>query len=187
ARRLEVERNVPATGITITFPMGDRHSRDYYLLDLVSDLLAGGESARLYDTLVRRRRLFGAVNAYITGDVDAGMFVMTGQVAPGVEVAEAEAALWDELHRLQTEPVGDYELEKVRNKFEAGVLFGELNVMNKAMNLGYYSMLGTPELINGEVAIYRSISADEIAEGCRRIFTPERSSTLIYRAANETK
>ena len=112
---------------------------------------------------------------------------MTGQVAPGVEVAAAEAALWDELHRLQTECVGDYELEKVRNKFEAGVLFGELNVMNKAMNLGYYSMLGTPELINGEVEIYRSISADEIVEGCRRIFTPERSSTLIYRAANETK
>lgn len=187
ARRLEVERDVPATSITITFPMGDRHSRDYYLLDLVSDLLAGGESARLYDELVRRRRLFGAVNAYITGDVDAGMFVMTGQVAPNVALAEAEAALWDELHRLQNERVGDYELEKVRNKFEAGVLFGELNVMNKAMNLGYYSMLGTPELINGEVAIYRSISAEEIAEGCRRIFTPERSSTLIYRAANEKK
>lgn len=187
ARRLEVERDVPATAITITFPMGNRHSRDYYLLDLVSDLLAGGESARLYDALVRHRRLFSAVNAYISGDVDAGMFVMTGQVAAGVEVAEAEAALWDELHRLQEERVGEYELEKVRNKFEAGVLFGELNVMNKAMNLGYYSMLGTPELINGEVEIYRSIDADEIVQGCRRIFTPERSSTLIYRAKNETK
>lgn len=187
ARRLEVERDVPATAITITFPMGNRHSRDYYLLDLVSDLLAGGESARLYDALVRHRRLFSAVNAYISGDVDAGMFLMTGQVAAGVEVAEAEAALWDELHRLQEERVGEYELEKVRNKFEAGVLFGELNVMNKAMNLGYYSMLGTPELINGEVEIYRSIDADEIVQGCRRIFTPERSSTLIYRAKNETK
>ena len=131
--------------------------------------------------------MFSGVNAYISGDVDAGMFVLTGQVAAGVDVAEAEAALWSELHRLQNERVEEYELEKVRNKFEAGVLFGELNVMNKAMNLGYYSMLGTPELINGEVAIYRSITAEEIAEGCRRIFTPERSSTLIYRAANETK
>lgn len=187
ARRLEVERDVPATAIAIIFPMGDRQSRDFYLLDLVSDLLAGGESARLYDALVRHRRLFGSVNAYISGDVDAGMFVMTGQVAAGVDVADAEAALWDELHRLQNERVEEYELEKVRNKFEAGVLFGELNVMNKAMNLGYYSMLGLPSLINGEVAIYRSITAEEIMEGCRRIFTPERSSTLIYRAANETK
>ena len=182
ARRLEVERNVPATSITITFPMGDRHSRDYYLLDLVSDLLAGGESARLYDALVRHRRLFGAVNAYITGDVDEGMFVMTGQVAPGVEVAAAEAALWDELHRLQTERVGDYELEKVRNKFEAGVLFGELNVMNKAMNLCFYAMTGRLELINEEATIFRSITREEVMEFASECFTPNNSSTLIYRA-----
>jgi hypothetical protein len=115
------------------------------------------------------------------------MFVFTGQLLPTTSEQEAEAAFWDEIALLQGAEISDYELEKVKNKFEANTLFGELNVMNKAMNLGYYSMLGTPELINGEVAIYRSISADEIAEGCRRIFTPERSSTLIYRAANDTK
>lgn len=184
ARRLEVERDVPATAVTIVFPMGGRLSGDHYLLDLVSDILAGGESARLYDELVRRRRIFSAVNAYITGDIDPGMFVLTGQVMSGVEPERAEEALWGELHRLQNERVGDYELEKVRNKFEAGVLFGELNVMNKAMNMGYYEMLGDLGLINGEVGIYRSIGADAIVEGCRRIFRPEKSSTLIYRAEN---
>ncbi len=184
ARRLEVGRDVPATAVTIVFPMGGRLSDEYYLLDLVSDILAGGESARLYDELVRRRRLFSAVNAYITGDIDPGMFVLTGQVMSGVEPERAEEALWGELHSLQNERVGSYEIEKVRNKFEAGVLFGELNVMNKAMNMGYYAMLGHLGLINAEVGIYRSIGADAIVEGCRRIFRPERSSTLVYRAEN---
>ena len=161
--------------------MGGRLSRDYYLLDLISDLLSGGESARLYDSLIRRRRLFSAINAYITGDIDPGMFIITGQIMEGVSEQQAEEALWEELRQLQEVAVGGYELEKVKNKFEAGVMFGELNVMNKAMNIGYYLMLGHPDLINSETDIFRSINAYDIIRESRRIFRPELSSTLIYR------
>lgn len=181
ARRLEVDRDVPATAITIAFPMGGRLSRDYYLLDLISDLLSGGESARLYDSLIRRSRLFSAINAYITGDIGPGMFIITGQIMEGVSEQQAEEALWEELRQLQEVAVGGYELEKVKNKFEAGVMFGELNVMNKAMNIGYYLMLGHPDLINSETDIFRSINAYDIIRESRRIFRPELSSTLIYR------
>lgn len=181
ARRLKVDRDVPATAITIAFPMGGRLSRDYYLLDLISDLLSGGESARLYDSLIRRRRIFSAINAYITGDIDPGMFIVTGQIMEGVSEQQAEEALWEELRQLQEVAVGGYELEKVKNKFEAGVMFGELNVMNKAMNIGYYLMLGHPDLINSETDIFRSINAYDIIRESRRIFRSEFSSTLIYR------
>ena len=181
ARRLKVDRDVPATAITIAFPMGGRLSRDYYLLDLISDLLSGGESARLYDSLIRRSRLFSAINAYITGDIDPGMFIITGQIMEGVSEQQAEEVLWEELRQLQEVAVGGYELEKVKNKFEAGVMFGELNVMNKAMNIGYYLMLGHPDLINSETDIFRSINAYDIIRESRRIFRPELSSTLIYR------
>lgn len=181
ARRLKVDRDVPATAITIAFPMGGRLSRDYYLLDLISDLLSGGESARLYDSLIRRRRIFSAINAYITGDIDPGMFIVTGQIMEGVSEQQAEEALWEELRKLQEVAVGGYELEKVKNKFEAGVMFGELNVMNKAMNIGYYLMLGHPDLINSETDIFRSINAYDIIRESRRIFRSEFSSTLIYR------
>ena len=77
-RRLEVERDVPATAVTVAYPMGDRLSRDFYLGDMASDILSGGDSARLYERLVKRDRLFSSVNAYITGDVDPGLFVLTG-------------------------------------------------------------------------------------------------------------
>ncbi len=183
ARRREVEREVPATSLSIAFLMGGRLSDDFFRGDLVSDLLAGGDSARLYDRLVRRQRLFSSVNAYITGSVDAGLFILTGQLSDGVSEKAAEQALWQEVIEL-TEPqkISPYELEKVKNKFEANTLFGELNVMNKAMNLGFYYMLGDLPLINREVDRYRSITADEAADFCRRTFLPERSSTLIYRA-----
>lgn len=182
ARRLEIGRPVPATQITVAFVMGDRMSRDYYLCDIVTDILAGGSSSRLYQRLVKERKIFSSVNSYITGDMDPGMFVVTGQILPGVSLEEAEAAIWAELDNLKHEPAGKYELEKVKNKFEASTLFGELNVMNKALNLSFYAMLGDMELLNGEVAIYRSITAEEIMSMAERVLRPERSSTLVIRS-----
>lgn len=182
ARRLEVERDVPATTIVIAFHMGNRLSKDFYLGDITSDLLAGGDSARLYEHLIKGKSLFASVNAYISGDVDEGMFVFTGQLLPSTSEQDAESALWEEIRQLQSGEISDYELEKVKNKFEANTLFGELNVMNKAMNLGYYSMIGDLPLINREIAIYRSLTKEQIADFSRHTFTQENSSTLIYRA-----
>ena len=180
-RREVIESNVPADQITIAFLMDERGSRGYYLCDLLTDLLAGGESARIYQHLVRERQIFSAANAYITGEMEQGMLILTGQLNPWVSIEEAEDALYDELERLVREPVGDYELRKVQNKFEANITFGELNVMNKAMNLGYYRMLGDMSLLNGEVEIYRSITAEEIASYIRQRLCRNQSSTLIYR------
>ena len=182
ARRLEVERDVPATTITIAFQMGDRLSRDFFLGDMTSDLLAGGDSARLYERLIKRKRLFASTNAYISGDVDRGMFVFTGQLLPSTTEAEAEAAIWEEIDDMKAGNITEYEVEKVKNKFEANTLFGELNVMNKAMNLGYYEMIGDLRLINREVEIYRSLQATDVADFSKRTFRTENSSTLIYRA-----
>jgi predicted Zn-dependent peptidase len=181
-RRLEVEREVPATTIVIAFHMGNRLSHDFFLGDMTSDLLAGGDSARLYERLIKIKRMFASVNAYISGDVDNGMFVFTGQLLPTTTEAEAEAAFWEEIDDLKSGKISDYELEKVKNKFEANTLFGELNVMNKAMNLGYYQMIGNLELINREVDIYRSLMREEVADFSQRTFRKDNSSTLIYRA-----
>ena len=180
-RRKELVANVPADQITIAFLMEERGARGYYLCDLLTDLLAGGESARIYQHLVRERQIFSAANAYITGEREQGMLILTGQLNPSVTIKEAEEALYGELERLVREPVGDYELRKVQNKFEANITFGELNVMNKAMNLGYYRMLGDMSLLNGEVDIYRSITAEEIADYIRHNLNRHQSSTLIYR------
>ena len=182
ARRKEVERDVPATTITIAFQMGERLSRDFFLGDMTSDLLAGGDSARLYERLIKRKRLFASTNAYISGDLDRGMFVFTGQLLPTTSEADAEAAIWEEIADLQAGNISEYEIEKVKNKFEANTLFGELNVMNKAMNMGYYEMIGDLPLINREVEFYRSLTAADVADFSSRIFRPENASTLIYRA-----
>ena len=180
ARREEVERDVPAPTVTVAYHMGGRTDAGFYTADLVSDLLAGGDSGRLYTHLVKERRLLSSVNAYVTGDVDPGLFVFTGQLLPGVTPGEAEAAFREEIETLQTASAAAREIEKVKNKFEANTLFGELNVMNKAMNLGFYEMLGDLALINREVGLYRAVGDADIRSFSSRTFRPENSSTLIY-------
>ena len=181
-RREEVERDVPATTVSVAYHMGGRTSAEFFVGDLVSDLLSGGDSSRLYQRLVKGRRLLSSVNAYVTGDVDPGLFVFTGQLLPDTTPAQVEEAFREEIGALVRDAATEYELEKVRNKFEANTLFGELNVMNKAMNLGFYEMLGDLPLINGEVARYRAVTNDAIRDFCRRVLRPENSNTLIYKA-----
>lgn len=123
-RREEVERDVPATTLSMAFHMGSRTSQDFYTADLVSDLLSGGDSSRLYKHLVQEQRLLASVNAYISGDIDPGLFVFTGQLLPGTAPEQAEAAFRAEIEALQSIPASDYEVEKVKNKFEANTLFG---------------------------------------------------------------
>lgn len=181
-RRLEVVREVPATDITIAFHMGDRLSHDFFLGDLASDILAGGESSRLVNRLIKERALFSSVNAYITGSLDAGLFVIKGRLMPSTSESEAEDALWGELNELSKGNISEYEMEKVKNKFEANTAFGELNVMNKAMNLCFYQMTGDISLLNSETEIYRSLKIEEVADFAQRTFRRENSSTLVYRA-----
>ena len=181
-RRLEVERDVPATDITIAFHMGDRLSHDFFLGDLCSDLLAGGESSRLVNHLVKEQGLFTSVNSYITGSLDRGLFIITGRLMPTTSEEQAESALLGELNDLARGNISDYELEKVKNKFEANMLMGEINIMNKALNLGFYAMTGDITLLNREAEVYRSLTREQVMDFATRCFSKQNSSTLIYRA-----
>ena len=180
-RRLVVERDVPATDITIAFHMGDRLSEEFFLGDLVSDILAGGESSRLVNRLIKERGIFSSANAYITGSLDEGLFIIKGRLMNDTSEQEAEEALWGELREIIEGDISDYEMEKVKNKFEANMLMGEINIMNKAMNLSFYSMIGDISLINREADIYRALTIDQVRDFARRTFTANNSSTLIYR------
>ena len=165
--------------------MGDRLSKDYILCDTISDILSSGTSSRLYQNLVKNSPIFSNVNAYISGNIDPSLFIVCGYINKNISVSEAEKALWKELKDFCDTPIENEELEKVKNKFEANTLFGELNVSNKAMNLCYYEMIGDIDLMNSELTSYRNIEASEISDMSKRLFTKEHSTTLIYESSVE--
>lgn len=181
-RRLRIERNVPVDALYMSFHMGNRLSREYYVCDLLSDLLSNGRSSRLIRSLVQEQQLFSSVDAYIQGSIDEGLLQISGKLSEGISLEEGEAAVWKELERLKTIPVTYEELEKVKNRYEAEQVFSNMNYLNVANNLAFFELLGNAGRINEEVGHYRSITAEEIRETATRLFVPENSNILYYQA-----
>jgi zinc protease len=181
-RRATVTAKVPLNSVYIAFQMADRMSEAYYVTDLMGDMLSRGNSSRLYRTLVKEKQIFSEVHAYMTGSLDTGMFVIDGRPLPGISIETAEAAIWDELEKLKAEPVAADELTKVKNKTESTMVFSEMSLLDNAMNLAYFELLGDAELLNVEVARYLSITAQQVQQQAQAMFVKENSTTLIYLA-----
>ncbi|MEG2755726.1 MAG: pitrilysin family protein [Mucinivorans sp.] len=181
-RILVVERDVPSSMIYIAFPIGGRATREYVVCDVISDLLSNGTSSRLYQRLIKQKSLFSSVNAYVTGEIDAGLFVLTGSLLDGVSFEVAQKALLQQMEELKSVAVSDYELQKVKNKFEANDIYSQINVLSKAMNLAFFEFVGDASLINAEVSDHNSVTQEEIFATCATLFTPEHSNILHYQA-----
>jgi predicted Zn-dependent peptidase len=180
-RRFVVEGNeVPADAIYKVFHMGARASAGFYACDVVSDILSNGQSARLYVNLMKKRRLFSGIDAYVTGDMDPGLFIFSGKLSEGTDIREAEEAIDEEIAKFIRDGVTEREVQKVINKTEARISYGEINYQNKANNLAFFEFLGEVELINSEGARYRAVGPDGIRETALDIFRKENSSTLYY-------
>ena len=177
-RRLEVQRNVPNNALYMAWTMCDRWSKDYYVYDMISDVLSNGHSSRMYRRLVLEEHLFTEIDAYITGDLDKGLFVVSGKLCDGIGFEQAETAVVEEIKRLQTVPVDKHELEKVANKFENTFVYSQYRIADRALSLCYFEMIDNLELVNSEPECYRRVTDDDIQRVARRL-TPERCSTLI--------
>jgi len=177
-----VKANVPLDAIYKVFHMPARTDHGYYSADLISDILSRGNSSRLFKNLLKDQKLFSDINAYLTGSLDAGLFVVEGKPLPGVSMKTAEAAIWAELDRMKNEPVPEQELTKVKNKMESTMVFSEMSLLDKAMNLAYFELLGDAALLNSETGKYLDVSAEEIQKQAQHIFRKENSSTLYYLA-----
>ncbi len=184
-RRLTVERNVPVDALYMAFHMADRLSHEYYVCDLLTDLLSNGRSSRLLRSLVQEQHLFSSIDAYISGSLDDGLLEVCGKLSKGVTPERGEAAVWAELDKLKHCPVAPEELEKVKNRFEAEQIFNHLNYLNVAVNLALFELLGDAERINDEVAHYHSISARQLQETAERLLVPENCSILYYKNKEE--
>ncbi len=184
ARSLTVHREVPYDAIYKAWHMGSRADKGFFATDLISDILSAGQSGRLNQQLVKNLRLFSDINAFISGDIEAGLFVITGKLIKGVSMEVAESALQSEIDEICKNAVSAMELQKVKNRVEAMMAFSEMRVLDKAMNLAYYELLGDANEVNNLADRYASVTAEDISAEAKKMFRPENCSTLYYFAKN---
>lgn len=174
--------DVPVDAIYLAFHVPGRRSSDYYTVDLISDVLGNGPSSRLYRKLLKEKRLFNTIDAYITGNVHPGLLIIEGKPAKGVSLEEGKEAIWLELEELKRTIIDESELLKYKNKVESALVFSEMSILNKAINLAFYESLGNVDLINQEKEIYQKISPENIQYWANTVFTKNNCSELFYTA-----
>ncbi|HKG67772.1 MAG TPA: pitrilysin family protein [Segetibacter sp.] len=183
-RLLEVVADVPLDAFYKTWHMATRLSKKYYATDLLSDILSGGGSSRLYQALVKEKQLFSQIDCSHMGSVDAGLLTIEGKLVKGVKMADAEKAVQEEVEKMKSDLVNELELQKVKNKTESMIAFEDMSVMNRANSLATYELLGDAEMMNTELTRYQEITAEDIKEVSHVIFDENNSNTMHYFSRN---
>ena len=183
-RSLKVYAKVPTDAIYKAFHIDSRLSGLYNTADLISDILSRGESSRLYQSLVKNKRIFSEINAYISGDIEPGLLIVEGKLMPGITMEQADESIWIALDEMKTNTVPVREMQKNINKLVSAFVFGEMSLLNKAMNLAYYELLGDANLINVELEQYQKITVEAIQAYAKQIFRKENCATLYYHSQN---
>ncbi|MFM7022169.1 MAG: M16 family metallopeptidase [Flavobacteriales bacterium] len=180
-REVNSDVKVPVKCFYYAYPMVERKAEDYYATDLLSDILARGMSSRFYLKLVKEKSLFSEISAYVTGSLDAGLFIIHAMLADGVDMDLAKAELQKEIDQLLIEGVSENELRKVVNKSETSLVYSEMNVLNKAMNLAFFELLDKASSVNEQQKKYNEVTPAAVLKVAKNILRKENCTCLNYK------
>jgi predicted Zn-dependent peptidase len=182
-----VERDVPASAIFKAWHVSASRKEGFYACDMITDVLAGGESGRLSVRLIKRKKLFSEIDAFITADIDPGLLILHGKLMKETEMEEANDSINETIEELKNKYVSAKEMEKVKNKYESSVIYGNTSILNKAMNLAYFELLGNPNLINEEAYLYREVDKKRVMDVAHKYLNRSNCSTLYYKSTRKER
>ena len=176
----EIIEDLPSNAIYLAFHVSGRKDNKYCTHDIISDILGRGRSSRLYQNLVKDKEYFTEIHCYLTGSVDPGLLVIEGVISDKAEISVAEKSLFEELKNLRTFEIEEHEIEKLKNKVENQITFEEAGILNKAINLAQFELLGDCNDINTQIDQYRRVTSESVLEEANNIFKDSNCSKLLY-------
>jgi len=183
-RKLEVTAKVPLDALYKCWHMDKRLDHGYYVADLITEVLGGGNSSRLFQRLVKEKQLFSNIECYQFGTIDNGLMAIEGKLVKGVKMKDAEDAVEEELQKLVKEKISAKELAKIKNRTESAIAFEDMSVMTRANNLAFYELLGDAALFNADREKYFAVTEDDVMKYSAKIFDENNSNTLYYYSEN---
>jgi predicted Zn-dependent peptidase len=184
ARFAEYHADVPLNAFVKTWHMDARLEKGYYTADLITEVLGGGGSSRLYQALVKEKQLFSNLDCYHFGSTENGLLAIEGKLVKGVKMQDANNAVNEEIEKMKQHLVDDNELQKVKNKTESIIAFEDMSVMSRATSLANYELLGDANLMNTELDKYQAITVEDIKAQSQIIFDDNNSNTIHYYSKN---
>ncbi len=179
-RQISKKAKVPLRSLYLSFHMDERKSIDFYVCDIISDILSGGRSSRFYQRLIKEKEAFSQLEAYVTGTEEPGLFLIEAKPNTDIDMKSALEYVWTELDELKKGKLGEVELEKVKNKIESALIFSEVNALNKAINIAFFEMIGDVSLINKQSEYYQNITIEDVVRVANKIFIKSNCTEVSY-------
>ncbi|HUL21705.1 MAG TPA: pitrilysin family protein [Thermodesulfobacteriota bacterium] len=179
-RRIFVKKEAQLPSLVMGYHVPNLREQDSYVLEVIATILSGGKSSRLYQSLVREKRLTLSVDAdHSLTSRDPSLFTLSAELLPGKEVAEVEKAFDQEVEQLQKEPVGKQELEKATNQLEASFIFAQDSLFYQAMLLARYEIALSWKTIDDYLPSIRKVSPEDIQRVAKKYLTPDNRTVGI--------
>jgi len=179
-RRVVVHREAQFPYILINYHVPNWKSADAYPLEVLSVILSQGRSSRLYHDLVYKRKLALEAGAdYSLDTTDPFVFSFYGQPMPGKTVAQLEAALNQEIKRVQTELVGAKELQKAKNQAAAAFYMAMDSIFYRAMLLGRTETVAHWTLLKEYIPKIRQVTAAQIRDVAKKYLVADNETVGI--------
>lgn len=180
-QRTTIYDNIQLPAVITGFRIPAEGTPDYYAVDMLSTLLAQGQSSRLYRALVDEQQKALQIGAFPFGLEDSGINVVFALVNQGGDIEELEAALQAEIANVRDELIGEKELQKLKNQIENDFVSGNSTVASRAESLANYHMyFGDANLINTEIERYMAVTREDIKRVANKYFIKDNSVTLEF-------
>ncbi len=176
----DIYADVPSPLFLMAFHMPGRNHEDYYACDLLTDIMANGRSSRFYNNLIRKKKMLSFIDCYVTGTFDPGLILIEGRPMPDFSNDQCIDSIWEEIHLLRSQKPSDWELQKVKNKIISSLAMSDLNVLNKAIAMGYYEWLGALDLMNHQERLFEQVTIDDILDAMDRYLRKDNLSVVKY-------
>lgn len=177
-RELVLERNVPANAFYYAFKMASRKTMEYYVADMISDALGREKSSRLYIRLKKELNLVSEIGAYITGSLDDGLLMISGKLNDGISFEQVDSEIWKIIDEFVSDEMSLVELERLNIKIRTAREFQDQGLLNRAMNLCYFELLGDASGINEDSLVYQSITPKHMSVLGKSILKKKNCSVL---------
>ncbi len=179
-RRVILKKEAELPFILMYYHAPNLKSPDNYALELLSVVLAGGRSSRLYHELVYKKRIARNIDAdYSSVSIDPTGFSVTAQLMPGKEPAEVEREIDGLLEKIKSELISERELQKAKNQIESSYIYAQDSIFGQAMKIGYYEAAANWRMMDAYLDGIQRVTREDIRRVARQYLDRDRRTVGV--------
>jgi len=156
------------------------NTADFYALQVLSAVLQGGQSSRLYQKLVKEKEMVTNVGGFMDEKRGVGAFYSNATLRPGVKTEDVEKVIYDEIERLKKEPIADWELQKAKNTTRRNLINNLQSSLSRAVIIGQYTVYyNDPNLINTRLDKVAAVTKEDVQRVANKYLADTNRTVVI--------